>query len=193
MAKVYHREDLRRELVDAAYAYVCDHGHDDLSIRKLSQIVEVSSAAPYHHFSDRRAVLVAVAERGFQMLRLSISDGAKSCQQPRDRLAAAARSFFDFPLRFAKLFELMYDSELTKPSVDPEVEVQYQQIYLPIVADFCALTGSDDEAAVRVQIYWATIFGFAFLSARGMRGRLGQPRFDMESLQERVIAAAIGD
>ena len=55
----YHRENLKEELLAAAVIYIAEHGHQDLSVRKLSQIVGVSPGAPYHHFPDRRSLLIA--------------------------------------------------------------------------------------------------------------------------------------
>lgn len=192
MAKAYHREDLRRELIDAAYSHVALHGHGDLSVRKLAQLVDVSSAAPYHHFSDRRALLMAVAERGFQILREAIRRESEAATGPIDRLTAASYAFFAFAEGQSALFDLMYDSELTRPELDPELEAQYRETYMPILDDFIALTGDEEEAATRVQIYWATLFGFAFLSGRGMRGKMGDGPGDTALLRSRVVMAAIG-
>lgn len=192
MQKAYHREDLRKQLVEAAYGHVGRDGHDDLSIRKLAQLVSVSSAAPYHYFPDRRSVLIAVAERGFQVLRADLERAWTGIDAPVARLVAASNAFFDFVRANMNLFELMYDSELTRPVLDPQIEEQYRQIYVPILAEFSRLAPAPAEAVVRVQLYWSMIFGFAFLSNRGMRGQFVAANEDQNALRERVILAAIG-
>lgn len=192
MRKTYHREDLRRELVEAALDHVLAHGHDDLSIRKLAQLVDVSSGAPYHHFADRRAVLIAVAEKAFQALRLEIERRTGQETNPRSRLEAASNAFFDFAEARVNLFDLMFDSELTRPLLDPQIEEQYRLTYLPILADFTAFLKGGDDPVVRVQLYWSTIFGFAFLTGRDMRGGFSASGLDAATLRSRVTAAAIG-
>ncbi|WP_374139319.1 TetR/AcrR family transcriptional regulator, partial [Sphingomonas sp.] len=64
-AKTYHREDLRGELLRAGRAYIAEHGHHSLSVRTLANTVGVSPGAPYHHFKDRRALLLALAIDGY--------------------------------------------------------------------------------------------------------------------------------
>ncbi|MEL0252821.1 MAG: TetR/AcrR family transcriptional regulator, partial [Novosphingobium sp.] len=71
--KPYHRENLRRDLLDAGREYVRQHGHHGLSIRTLAQQVGVSPGAPYHHFPDRRSLLLALAIEGFEEMH----DGAE--------------------------------------------------------------------------------------------------------------------
>lgn len=192
MAKSYHREDLRGELVGAAYAHVAANGHDDLSIRKLAALVGVSSGAPYHHFPDRRALLIAIAERAFERLRAAFDDAIGPNQNHADRIAAVSHAFLDFAERECALFDLMYDSELTRPSLDPAIAEQYRLTYLPILDEFTAYLGCAKAAALRLQIYWSTIFGFAFLSNGETLGRFAETGFDDAARRESVIIAAIG-
>ncbi|MFV4725668.1 TetR/AcrR family transcriptional regulator, partial [Mycobacterium tuberculosis] len=63
-----HREDLRGELLEAAVAYVVREGHESLSLRRLADMVGVAPSAPYHHFPDRRALLIAVALEGYKAM-----------------------------------------------------------------------------------------------------------------------------
>jgi len=56
-SKSYHKEDLRKDLLDAGRAYVEAHGHQSLSVRTLAQKVGVSAGAPYHHFGDRQKLV----------------------------------------------------------------------------------------------------------------------------------------
>ena len=64
----YRHGDLRRVLVDLARHAVVEGGLGKLSMRWLASRAGVSVAAPYHHFTDRGDLLLAVAERGFDEL-----------------------------------------------------------------------------------------------------------------------------
>jgi len=57
----YHHGDLRRALIDAAIDLVEERGHHALSLREAARRVGVSPGAPYRHFPNKRALLVAVA------------------------------------------------------------------------------------------------------------------------------------
>ena len=67
----YHKENLRQDLIDAGLAYVKAQGHASLSVRTLAQKVGVSPGAPYHHFPDRRSLLLAIAGEGFKDLKVT--------------------------------------------------------------------------------------------------------------------------
>ncbi|HEX5530320.1 MAG TPA: helix-turn-helix domain-containing protein, partial [Methylomirabilota bacterium] len=56
---------LRDNLVDAAVALIARKGPQGFSLREVARRARVSEAAPYWHFTDREALLAAVAERGF--------------------------------------------------------------------------------------------------------------------------------
>jgi len=62
----YHHGNLSRALVEAALRLVETQGAEALTLRGAARLAGVSQAAPYRHFSDKDALLAAVAEEGFQ-------------------------------------------------------------------------------------------------------------------------------
>jgi AcrR family transcriptional regulator len=64
----YHHGSLRSALVSAGMAVVETDGPDALSLRDLARSLGVSPTAPYRHFEDRRALLIAIAAEGFKEL-----------------------------------------------------------------------------------------------------------------------------
>ena len=61
----YHHGDLRAALLAAAAVQIERGGYENLSLRELAASLAVSRAAPYRHFVDRRALLVALVTQGF--------------------------------------------------------------------------------------------------------------------------------
>lgn len=169
-----HREDLRSELLAAAVNYVTAQGHEDLSMRKLAELVGVSSGAPYHHFADRRALLTAVALEGYEAMfrHTALTDSA-------DAAAGTAgtdvlyRIFVDF-LRFAAenphMFTLMYESELVRPKLCAELAAAQDVGFQLLRKEVECLTEhlSERERALRIATIWSAIFGFALQSNRAM-------------------------
>src|SRR5687767_1412456 len=64
----YHHGDLRRALLHGAIELLAEGGTGSLTMRGAAQRAGVSPAAPYRHFTDKRAMLAAVAEEGFLAL-----------------------------------------------------------------------------------------------------------------------------
>jgi AcrR family transcriptional regulator len=105
----YHHGNLRRALLDAAEQTVRDRGVEALSLRELAREVGVSHAAPRRHFSDRQALLDALAETGFERLRLELRaalDGAGP--EFVSRLSATAAAYVRFAIEDSALLELMF-------------------------------------------------------------------------------------
>src|SRR5207247_4805691 len=66
--KRYHHGDLPRALLDAALHIVETQGTQALTLRAAERSAGVSQAAPYRHFTNKEAILAAVAEEGFRSL-----------------------------------------------------------------------------------------------------------------------------
>src|ERR1043165_3146808 len=65
----YHHGDLRRALLQAAVRTLQKQGLGALTLRAVGEELGVSRWALYRHFSDKSALLTAVASEGFRMLR----------------------------------------------------------------------------------------------------------------------------
>jgi AcrR family transcriptional regulator len=105
----YHHGNLRTALLAEAERTVRERGVGDLSLRELARAVGVSHGAPRRHFPDRRALLDALAESGFERLGAELRsavDGAGEDFQARLRATAAA--YVRFATRDAALLELMF-------------------------------------------------------------------------------------
>ena len=107
----YHHGDLRDALVQAALAEVETGGPETISISALAKKLGVSQPAPYKHFSDREALLVAVTAEAFRqftaMLREQIRKPSK-----RSKLSRVAQATLDFGLRRNGIYRLMFASRV---------------------------------------------------------------------------------
>src|SRR5258705_4735765 len=89
---------LRPTLIDAAVTLIAKKGPQGFSLREVARRAHVSEAAPYWHFTDREALLAAVAEPGFvemaqgmMMIRAGITD-------PPERLRALGIGYVPYAL-----------------------------------------------------------------------------------------------
>ena len=85
----YQRGNLRDVLLDQAEIVVKQRGVDQLSLRELAREAGVSHGAPRSHFIDRKALLDAIAERGFIRLADGMREGADAAPESHE---AALRS-----------------------------------------------------------------------------------------------------
>ncbi|MCD6044403.1 MAG: transcriptional regulator, TetR family [Burkholderiales bacterium] len=95
----YHHGDLRAALLRAAGALLEEQGLAGLSLREAARRAGVSHNAPYRHFSDRDALLAALAASGFRMLGEEMAG-----KGGRERGEAYVRFALAHPNRFRLMF-----------------------------------------------------------------------------------------
>jgi AcrR family transcriptional regulator len=110
MAK-YHHGDLRNTLLAIATELLGEEGIQALSLRKIAQRAGVSHNAPYMHFADKEAVLVAIAEEGFRLLSLDVEAAISVTENSsRQQLLAASKAYVRFAIERAAHLQVMFRS-----------------------------------------------------------------------------------
>jgi len=109
----YHHGDLPGALIRAALDAVAEHGTTGLSIADVARRTGVSSAAPYRHFPDRRALLVATAAAAATDLAADLRAVRDDTAAAPDALAAAAAAYLRFLVRRRVGWDLVFADELT--------------------------------------------------------------------------------
>ncbi|WP_055586607.1 TetR/AcrR family transcriptional regulator [Peterkaempfera griseoplana] len=112
----FHHGNLRAVLLEQAEAVLRERGIDALSLRELAREAGVSHGAPRSHFVDRKALLDALAERGFVRLADQIREAVS--QVPADHartLHAAASAYLRFAERDPALLDLMFATKADGP------------------------------------------------------------------------------
>jgi AcrR family transcriptional regulator len=122
-SKAYHHGELRQALVDAALALLEREGAEALSLRGLARAVGVSAMAPYHHFTNRADLLVAVAAEGFRRLMLQKVDALRTADgDPAAALVAGTASYVEFVADHPQLYRLMKGPAFADRGAHPELQ-----------------------------------------------------------------------
>ena len=108
MADSYHHRNLRQALIEAGIKIINESGEENLSLRKVAALCNVSHAAPYAHFKDKDELLEAiknsVTERFMEEL-LNAVEGKPTADQA---IIAMGRTYIQFfsanPDYFAFIF-----------------------------------------------------------------------------------------
>jgi len=111
MNTAYHHGDLRAVLLAYAREQMEHARLDGLSMREMAKAVGVSHTAAYRHFADKRALLDAVAEQGFDEL-LAASRAAVHAAPPdaRSRLKASGVAYVGFGMASPQLLGHMFSA-----------------------------------------------------------------------------------
>lgn len=113
-----------RALVDAAAELIARHGADGFTLRQAARKVGVNHTAAYRHFADKRAVLAAVAERGYRALgaRMRTAVRSASTDDALGRIERIIAAFVRFALAHPHDFRVMYGPRLNMDGRFPSLE-----------------------------------------------------------------------
>ena len=191
--KPYHRENLRQELLDAGRAYVEKHGHNGLSIRTLAQVVGVSPGAPYHHFPERRSLLLAIAVEGFTELLADMNAVLHLRRATAEKLLELGRSFVRFSSNNPHLVDLMYESELTAPKIDPalkKMQIAAHDALNEVLAGAAGIN-SKKEIEFRGLAFWSAVYGYASMKKKGLVEPYGPSSWKSDDLTAAILRQAV--
>ena len=149
----YHHGDLRSALLHSAGELLEEQGLESLRLREAARRAGVSHNAPYRHFSDRDALLAALAAEGFGMLA-----GALENRAGREMGEAYVRFALEHPNRF----RLMFGGQLQLER-HPELASSARHTYEALLAAFHDLPSPETAAAAA----WSLVHGLAHLLLDG--------------------------
>jgi AcrR family transcriptional regulator len=116
------REAVRRAILDAAKELFVREGYENVSIRKIAELIEYSPAAIYSYFPSKDDIFFSIAEEGFRLL---YGDRARLCDletlPPLERLRALCWGLYQFSCKHPQYFALMF-VDRSVPRVSREYE-----------------------------------------------------------------------
>lgn len=137
-----------------------ENGATDLSLRAVARAAGVSAMAPYRHFSDKAALLGAVADHGFALLRDAL-EKADADADGSAALVGQGLAYVSFATGHQPLFRLMFANHGGAPEPDGACDAAYA-----ILARRVALLTPDDASAATLAC-WALVHGLATLALDG--------------------------
>lgn len=117
----YHHGDLRRALIDTAFAMLAVDQNWTFTLREVARRTGVSHAAPYKHFRDREMLLRELASIGFVRLGETMTEAmSPAMPSTRAQFVAAAQACIGFAYQNPGLYRLMFSSDADK-TTDPQL------------------------------------------------------------------------
>jgi AcrR family transcriptional regulator len=111
--KKYPSGDLRLRLLKNASEIISEKGIKKLTMRSLSHKVGVSRTAPYRHFENKDALLLAVAEEGFKKLTIRYQKiNRDKSFDSLSKLQNIGFAYIEFAIKNPGAFRLMFGQEI---------------------------------------------------------------------------------
>lgn len=168
----YHHGDLHSALLDAAEKLLENKGVSGVTLRETARQAGVSHTAPYRHFADKTALLVALATTGYARLTREM----EKCvtlhpNDPLAQLREASLRYVILATRHPQMTSLMFGGFITPEDYDEDLSTTASSAFeglLNIIrnglaADLYIETDPMDLALLA----WSTVHGFSMLCSSG--------------------------
>ncbi|MBX2916157.1 MAG: TetR/AcrR family transcriptional regulator [Cyclobacteriaceae bacterium] len=108
--KERHKEDLKREILDAAKSLFTEKGLEATSIRAIAEKIEYSPATIYLYYKDKNEIVHALHSEGFKLL-VSYFNVLNHITHPFERLKGMGRAYIQFAVQNPDTYMLIFNMD----------------------------------------------------------------------------------
>lgn len=164
----YHHGNLPAALIDASLDVLREEGLEALTVRGVARRVGVSHTAAYRHFTDKTALLAAIAEQGFARLQHEMAAArAATAAGPELQFVACGVAYVRFALANAAHFRVMFGGWNQDRSAYPHLRAAAEAAFAVLLGLVRAGQADGalrrDDPQVVALAAWASVHGLATL------------------------------
>ena len=172
--RTYHHGHLRRALMDETTRTIRKEGVEAVTLRAIGRRLGVSRTALYRHFSDKSALLAAVAREGFQRFTRDLLTAWTTAGGGASGFQAMGAAYVHFAIANPSHYRVMFGGFKELGGQDPELETEATASFNVLLDAIVALQRdrvlASDEPLVLAHYIWATVHGIAMLAIDGQLG-----------------------
>lgn len=184
----YHHGNLREALINNAVKILEEEGSEALTLRRVARDTGVSQAAPYSHFTDKRALIAAVCAKGTKLLGERMA-GESADKSGTDYLAGLVVGHVRFALEHPALFRLISTTDISESIRDVGEAPQILMEGYLLMATALGATPLDhfgkEHPGLDIPIAWSQVYGLSNLL---IEGRIVPQNYGFEDLDSFVVA-----
>ena len=189
----YHHGNLRRTLVNAALQLIEQQGLDGLTLRQAARSVGVSHAAVYRHFSDKQALVRAVAVDEMARLRGDLQAALAGIDDPLEAFQAFCVAYVLYAVKHPARFRVLF-SAVVAADDDALADARDEMMGMLIAGvEACQRTAAFPKGPPEghALVAWSLVHGLATLLVDGVLRR-GSNVDDPRGAAQMVIGTVLG-
>lgn len=118
MENGYHRDDLKKELIEKGVRLLDEEGYEGFSLRKVAKECGVSHAAPYRHFKNKDELIAKIALEALCKFNQSLQGAIERyADDPRSALREMGCAYIQFFMENPEYLRLFFLSDINKRMV----------------------------------------------------------------------------
>ena len=190
--KEKQRDEIRKMILEASMQLFVKDGFENVSIRKIADLVEYSPTTLYIYFKDKNEILFHLCEMGFEQM-IASNLALVQIESPIDRLYLLGENYINFGLENPEYYDLMFIQNAPMKTIReqnlghwPNGDIALET--LKLIIQECMdkkLIPTGDVATISMAV-WAVAHGLVSLAIRQRLERLVEPDKVVQSMHESI-------
>jgi AcrR family transcriptional regulator len=105
--KEKQKQEIRKLILDASMKLFVEEGFDNVSIRRIADLIEYSPTTVYLYFKDKDEIFFNLHEIGFQKM-LELNKNLETIEDPLNRLHKMGENYLRFGIENPEYYDLMF-------------------------------------------------------------------------------------
>ncbi len=99
--------EIRKQILDASMKLFVEEGFENVTIRKIADIIEYSPTTIYLYFKDKNEIFYQLHELGFQKMT-ALNQNLANIKNPMTRLFKIGENYIEFGLANPEFYDIMF-------------------------------------------------------------------------------------
>ncbi|TXK35507.1 TetR/AcrR family transcriptional regulator [Nonomuraea sp. C10] len=156
-------DDTRKRLIESALSLLREEGLDAVTLRAVGELAGLSRMAPYRHFTDKTALLAALAARVITDLSTHVAAAVLRHAGRQERLRAFYGSYVEYAVAHREEYRLVFASAFSAGD-HPEMEKALDEVMTALSLD---ITDHGPVNKATMMALMSTAHGLAELATAG--------------------------
>lgn len=167
--KEREKAEMQADILNAARGLMLEGGAENVSVRKIAEMIEYSPAIIYHYFKNKDEILITLLFEDYRKIVQALSDLQNQQMEPVEKLRRSAQKYVELAFGMGQFYRSMMVSD--SPLILEHTAMLHRGASLqrPAVKMLCATLRelpnyydkSDDEIELTAQVIWSTIYGLS--------------------------------
>src|ERR1700748_667316 len=105
--KEKQKQEIRKQILDASMKLFIEEGFENVSIRKIAELIEYSPTTVYLYFKDKDEIFLHLHDLGFQKMA-ELNKDLDTIHNPLLRLHKMGENYLDFGMNNPEYYDLMF-------------------------------------------------------------------------------------
>ncbi|PTR01635.1 TetR family transcriptional regulator [Mucilaginibacter yixingensis] len=164
------KEEVRNEIIKAAWEMVKKDGWQSLSIRKIADAIEYSVPVIYDHFENKEAILLEFGRIGFNKLNTRLETAKAEHTDPAAQIRAMANAYWDFASAYTELYQLIFGTGVARCEGE-ECSAEFSRVYDIMIEPIETLMQqnglTDVQPCLKFHTLWSFMHGLISIKLNG--------------------------